>query len=71
MLTDSNHIERKTGTNFTEWVQRIRLRPVKPPPDIADIETTDPNKFQLFDDQLHKLMENDSNDIPKTIKTCK
>ena len=45
VLTDSNYIIRKIGTNFTQCVHRIRLRPVKQPPDTEDLEIIDPKQF--------------------------
>ena len=45
-MTNSNYIIRKTGTNYTQCVHRIRLRPIKlaePPEDIQEI---DPAKFE-------------------------
>ena len=46
VLTNSNYIIRKTGTNYTQCVHRIRLRPIKltePPEHIQEI---DPAKFE-------------------------
>ena len=45
VLTNSNYIVRKVGTNFTQCVHRIRLRPVKQPADLQDLEAIDPQQF--------------------------
>ena len=69
VLTNSNYI-RKTGTNYTQCVHRIGLRPIKltEPPD--DIQEIDPVKFEadpsrrttrnepeLFDEYIPNLLE--------------
>ena len=45
VLTHSNYIVRKVGTNFTQCVHRIRLRPVSPHTPPADLTVVDPSKF--------------------------
>ena len=45
VLTNSNYIVRKVGTIFTQCVDRIRLRPVKQPDDLQDLEAIDPQQF--------------------------
>ena len=70
ILTNSNYIIRKVGTNFTQCVHRIRLRPIsllEPPEDATNIN---PDNFQpdpslsryrgepdIFDDRLPSLFE--------------
>ena len=46
VLTNSNYIIRKVGTNYTQYVHRIRLRPVVPQYKIDDLLQIDPDKFQ-------------------------
>ena len=69
VLTNSNYIIRKMGTNYTQCVHRIRLRPVvQHQPE--DLEIIDPSKFEtdpslgkyrsepgLFDDSLPQLLD--------------
>ena len=70
VLTNSNYIVRKVGTNHTQCVHRIRLRSIQPqhqPEDVDPIDTTqfvvDPSlsKYRsepgLFDDYLPRLLE--------------
>ena len=70
VLTNSNYIIRKVGTNHTQCVHRIRLRSIQPqhqPEDVDPIDTTqfvvDPSlsKYRsepgLFDDYLPRLLE--------------
>ena len=45
VLTSSNYIVRKVGTNHTQCVHRIRLRPIEPKFDVKDLEEVDPQKF--------------------------
>ena len=45
VLTISNYIVRKVGTNFTQCVHRIRLRPVKQPDNLQDLEAIDPQQL--------------------------
>ena len=79
-LTNSNYIIRKTGTNYTQCVHRIRLRPIKltePPEDIQEIDPAkfeaDPsrrttrNEPELFDEYIPNLLEEEqSTAISKT-----
>ena len=73
MLTYSKYIIRKVGTNFTQCVHRIRLKPIMPPPDTEDISPVKPEHFErdpsrkddklepeLFDEYLVDLL-NDKN----------
>ena len=46
VLTNSNYIIRKLGTNYTQCVHRIRLRPVVPQYQVDDLPQIDPDKFQ-------------------------
>ena len=46
VLTNSNNIFRKVSTNYTQYVHRIRLRPVAPQYQTDDLSHTDPDKFQ-------------------------
>ena len=68
IISNNNYIVRKVGTNSTQCVHRIRLRPIKPKYQVNDIETIDPNNFQpdgsvpfqylepdVFDNQLEQL----------------
>ena len=70
VLTSSNYIIRKMGTNNTQCVHLIRLRPVIPQHQPEDLKTIDPRKFEtdpllgkyrseteLFDDFLSKLLD--------------
>ena len=45
MLTRSNCIIWKIGTNYTQCVHRLRLRPIKPQYELHDIPNLDPNSF--------------------------
>ena len=69
VLTNMNFIVRKTGTNHTQCVHRIRLRPIVPQYVVPDLEVIDPEKFipdpmlkrqlaepALFDDYLPELV---------------
>ena len=69
VLTNSNYIIRKVGTNYTQCVHRIRLRLVDPQHQPDDVDAVDPTKFQtdpslgkyrsepgLFDENLPKLL---------------
>ena len=71
-LTDSNYIIRRVGTNFTQCVHRIRLKPIRPPPDTKDIFPVKPEHFErdpsrkddrrepeLFDDYLVDLLNDE------------
>ena len=70
VLTNSNYINRKVGTNYTQCVHRIRLKPVDPQHQPDDVDPIDPTKFQtdpslgkyrsepgLFDENLPKLVD--------------
>ena len=70
VLTNSNYIISKVGTNYTQCVHPIRLRAVQfqyPPEDIEQIDrnefVVDPSLGRyrsepgLFDDYLPKLLE--------------
>ena len=70
VLTNSNYIIRKVGTNCTQYVHRIRSRPVIPPDRIDDLTVTNFKKFQrdpslghyrgeptLFDENIPSLLE--------------
>ena len=74
VLTNSNYISRKVGTNYTQCVHRIRLRPtsLNSPPD--DLDTINPDNFEadpsrrttrnepdLFDEFIPNLLEEDQN----------
>ena len=69
-MTNSNFIIRKTGTNYTQCVHRIRLRPIKPTEPPEDIQEIDPAKFgadplrkttriepELFDEYIPNLLQ--------------
>ena len=79
VLTNSNYIIRKVGTNYTACLHRMRLRPIAPQypiDDLPDIDeqnfVTDPNinentsEPQLFDDALvtHIFQKHE---LPKTL----
>ena len=66
VLTNSNYINRKVVTKYTQCVHRIRLRPIQPqypPEDIEQIDQNHPSLRRyrsepgLFDDYLPKLLE--------------
>ena len=46
VLTDSNYMIRKVGTNYTQIVHRIRMRPIIPQYQVDDIGDIDPENFQ-------------------------
>ena len=46
ILTNSNYIIRKVGTNYTQCVHRIRLRPVEPQGRVDDLRVIDFQNFQ-------------------------
>ena len=69
-LTNSNYIIRKVGTNYTQCVHRIRLRPVTPQGRIDDLTIINFENFQrdpslghyrgeptLFDESIPSLLE--------------
>ena len=70
--TNCNYLVRKIRTNYTQCVHRIRLRPVKKPEAVQDLEIVDPSKFvpdplrkhgksgpELFDDYVPSLLESE------------
>ena len=70
ILTNSNYINRKVGTNYTQCVHRIRLRPVTPQGRIDDLTVINFENFQrdpslghhrgqptLFDESIPSLLE--------------
>ena len=46
VLTNSNYIIRKVGTNFTQCVHRIRLRTVSPQYQVDDLSDINPDDFR-------------------------
>jgi hypothetical protein len=54
VLTNMNYIVRKTGTNYTQCVHRIRLRPIVPQFPVEDLEVIDTDKF-LTDPVLQQI----------------
>ena len=69
-LTNFNYIIRKVGTNYTQYVHRVRLRPVIPQGGIDDLTVNIFEKFQrdpslghyrgeptLFDESIPSLLE--------------
>ena len=76
VLTHSNYIIRKVGTNYTQCVHRIRLRPIKPQHQVEDIPVINPTNFtpdpstrhvsepSLFDKALPDLL-NDKTFTPE------
>ena len=73
MLTDSNYLIRKVGTNYFQIVHPIRLRPIKPQNQVKDIDEissdnlqTDPtpehyrHEQDFFDNGLPSLLDIDS-----------
>ena len=76
MLTNSNYIIRKVGTNYTQCVRQIHLKLVDPQHQPDDVDPVDPPKFQtdpslgkyrsepgLFDENLPKLLDEIQPDI--------
>ena len=75
VLTNSNYIIRKVGTNYTQCVHRIRLRPITPQNQVDDLPQINSNNFipdlftrhsaepALFDSALPDLL-NDKNFTP-------
>ena len=69
ILTNSNYIFRKVGTNYTQCVHRIRLRPVTPQGRIDDLTVINFENFQrdpslghyrgepTFDESIPSLLE--------------
>ena len=81
-LTDSNYLIRKMGTNFTQIVHRIRLRPITPQYPVDDIPDIDPQKFETdpqlgkyrgeqdyFDKGVPTLLENEEDQVPTPTTT--
>ena len=79
VLTDSNYLIRKIGTNYTQIVHRIRLRPINPPYQVTDIGNINPDYFQtdqtlgpyrgeqdFFDNGLPSLLDDDRGVPAKT-----
>ena len=73
VLTNMNFIVRKTETNFTQCVHRIRLRPIIPQFEVPDLTEIDPANFRpdpvlakllaepaLFDHTLPELLYKDA-----------
>ena len=46
VLTHSNYIIRKTGTNYTQVVHRIRLRPIQPQNRVGDLSNINHSNLQ-------------------------
>ena len=72
VLTDSIYLIRKVGTNYTQIVHRIRLRPIKPQFQVKHIDEINSDNFQtdptlghyrgeqdFFDNGLPSLLDND------------
>ena len=69
VLTNSNYIVRKVGTNYTRCVHRIRLRPIKPQYQVEDLPNINSSNFipdpitrhfsepSLFDSVLPDLLQ--------------
>ena len=47
VLTNSNYVIRNVGTNYTQCVHRIRLRPITPLYTVEDIPQINPTSFTL------------------------
>ena len=45
-MTDSNYLIRKIGTNYTQIVHRIRIRPITPQYQVEDIPEIGPANFR-------------------------
>ena len=71
ILTNSNYIIRKVGTDYTQCVHRIRLRPVEPQGRVDDFRVIDFQNFQrdpslgqfrgepyIFDESVPSLLDN-------------
>ena len=68
-FTRSNYIYRKVGTNYTQWLHRIRLRPIQPQNRVEDLSNINRSNFQpdpstrhvsersLFDNVLLHLLQ--------------
>ena len=70
VLTISSYNIRKVGTNFTQFVHRIRLRTVSPQNQVDDLRDINPDEFrrdshlgqfrgeqQLFDETIPTLLD--------------
>ena len=70
VLTHSNYLIRKVGTNYTQCLHRIRLRPYEPLESPVDLQQIDPKLFvpepalgkyrqepELFDEQIPNLLD--------------
>ena len=77
VLTHSNYIVRKVGTNFTQCVHRLRLRPVSPHSSPEDLTDVDPSNFtpdpcrrstgmepEVFDEHFPALFIEDPVSVP-------
>ena len=77
VLTNSNYIIRKVGTNFTQCVHRIRLRTVSPQYQVDDLSDIIPDDFrrdphlgrfrgepQLFDEAIPSLLDPPPQEMP-------
>ena len=77
VLTNSNYIIRKVGTNFTQCVHRIRLRTVSPQYQVDDLSDINPDDFrrdphlgrfrgepQLFDEVIPNLLDPPPQEMP-------
>ena len=53
VYTTSNYLIRKTGTNYTQVVHRMRLRPYEPQENVEDISPIDKKQF-ITDPSLGK-----------------
>ena len=71
VLTNSNYLIRKVGTNFTQCVHGIRLRPYKPTEQPVDLESVNPKYFvpDPFDNEFPKLFEHAFiEDVPDQVR---
>ena len=80
ILTNANYIVRKTNTQFTQCVHRMRLRPIKPQHEVEDLDSINPNDFeadpsvpeherepQLFDNQVRQHIQQQDMNLPRTV----
>ena len=80
VLTHSNYLIRKVGTNFTQIVHRFRLRPIVPQYPVDDIADINPQNFKTdqllgkfraeqyyFDKGLPALLENEKHNSPSKL----
>ena len=82
VLTNSNDLIRKVGTNFTQCLHRIRLKPYEPAEAPVDLEDISPDNFvldpvlgkyrlepEMFDDEIPKLLDTlFISDVPEQIE---